>query len=82
LCDVLIVDDQEIVRMVLVGMLEDEGLRVKEAASSNEAFSVAQEPSDCALLLTNMDLGVPESNGFEGHCCVNQAEGARLPFAL
>jgi DNA-binding response OmpR family regulator len=64
LCDVLVVEDQAVVRMVLVDMLEDEGLKVKEAASPDEAYSAAQEPSGGAVLLTAIDLGVPDTDGF------------------
>jgi CheY-like chemotaxis protein len=64
MCDVLVVEDEDTVRMVLVDMLEDVGLQVREAATPVEAMAVAQEAPRCFLLVTDVDLGAPELNGF------------------
>jgi DNA-binding response OmpR family regulator len=62
--DVLVVDDEDTVRMVLVELLEDEGFQVREAATAAEAIIFAQEPPGCSVLLTDIDLGAPDVDGF------------------
>ncbi|WP_159347977.1 response regulator transcription factor [Roseomonas harenae] len=64
MCDVLVVDDEDTVRMVLVDMLEDEGLSVRDATTVDEAIKAAQEPPGCAVLVTDVDLGAPGVDGF------------------
>ena len=64
MCDVLLVEDQEVVRMVLLDMLEDDGFAVREAATPWEALRIAEEPAGCSLLVTDIDLGVSEMDGF------------------
>jgi DNA-binding response OmpR family regulator len=64
MCDVLVVADEDTVRMVLVDMLEDDGLQVREATTPTEAMTVAQEAPGRFLLVTDVDLGAPDLNGF------------------
>jgi YesN/AraC family two-component response regulator len=59
---VLIVDDDELVRDTLVGIVELKGLRVLSASSAIEAMRIiAQEPVD--LLFT--DIVMPHQTGIE-----------------
>ena len=64
MCDVLILDDEEVVRSVLVDLLEDQGLAVRAVGSPTEALDIALMPKGCTLLLTDIDLGVREIDGF------------------
>ena len=64
MCDVLVLEDEDLVRMVVVAMLEDNGLQVREAATPEEAIDVAEQPSGCSVLVTDIDLGVRGVNGF------------------
>ncbi|MBB5696342.1 response regulator [Muricoccus pecuniae] len=64
MCDVLVVEDQAIVRMVLVDMLEDEGLAVREAATPEDALRFMEGPAGCSVLVTDIDLGVAGMDGF------------------
>lgn len=61
---VLVVDDEEQVRLLTQRMLEHLGCRVVLAASGEEALRLAREPSavhDCVLL----DLTMPSKDGIE-----------------
>ena len=64
MCDVLILDDEEVVRSVLVDLLEDQGLHVRAVGSPAEALNIALMPDGCTLLLTDVDLGVRDIDGF------------------
>jgi DNA-binding response OmpR family regulator len=64
MCDVLVVEDEDTVRMVLVDLLEDDGLQVREAATAAEAITFAQKPPGCSVLITDIDLGAPDVDGF------------------
>jgi PAS domain S-box-containing protein len=58
---VLVVEDEEIVRSLIVEVLEDLGYRVLEAADGPAGLSVLQSPEPIALLIT--DVGLPGMNG-------------------
>jgi len=60
---VLIVDDQEIIRMLLQAHLKQTGHRVVAASSAEEALAAVREkgPPDVAVL----DIGLPDMQGFE-----------------
>ena len=62
--DVLILDDEAVVRDVLVELLEDRGLSVKAVATPGEARSIVLGGPGCSLLLTDIDLGQPDEDGF------------------
>ena len=64
MCDVLVVEDWPIVRMVLVEMLEDEGFKVREASNLAQALAIAGGPAGCSVLVTDLDLGLPDLDGF------------------
>jgi CheY-like chemotaxis protein len=60
---VLVVEDEDLVRMMAVDMLEDAGLTVVEAASADEAWAVLESRGDIDVLFT--DIEMPGSmNGF------------------
>ena len=60
---VLVVEDDDLVRMNAVEMLEDAGLRVLEASDADEAWTILQDHDDIGALFTDIDM--PGSmNGF------------------
>jgi CheY-like chemotaxis protein len=65
MCDVLILDDEEVVRTVLVDLLEDQGFAVLAVGCPQKALDIALLPDGCTLLLTDIDLGVRETDGFD-----------------
>ena len=76
---VLVVDDDEILRMLLQAHLKQTGHRVLLAASAQEAISVVEEhgPPDVAVL----DITLPDSDGFELAQKLRAAtDSARLPI--
>jgi CheY-like chemotaxis protein len=61
---VLVVEDEMLLRMRVVGMVEDAGYISVEAVDADEAFAILQSRSDIALLFT--DIQMPGSmNGLE-----------------
>jgi CheY-like chemotaxis protein len=54
---VLIVDDEEIVRMVMVETLADQGFAVLEAKDGESGLSILQSDKPISLLVT--DVGLP-----------------------
>ncbi len=62
--DVLIVDDDDLVRATLASVMEDEGWTVREARSPAEALGACAGPERCRLLLTDINLGMPQ-DGFD-----------------
>jgi two-component system OmpR family response regulator len=63
-CEVLVVDDLECVRTILCEMLEDDGLEVWGAATPEEALALARQHPECSVLVTDIDLGSPDVDGF------------------
>jgi CheY-like chemotaxis protein len=59
---VLIIDDHEDTRNLLVELLELDGFAVVAAASGEEALAVVREQRPCLVLL---DLGLPDIAGLE-----------------
>ncbi len=58
--DVLIVDDEELVRSLLAWLFEDAGFDVRQAADGKEALEeLAVDPPDCMVL----DLMMPQVDG-------------------
>ncbi|HEX4171961.1 MAG TPA: response regulator [Acetobacteraceae bacterium] len=66
MCDVLILEDDLLVRTTFADILADEGFIVREAGSAAEAWAVLHEPAGARVLLADKDLGAPpgESDGF------------------
>src|SRR5437868_15414870 len=62
ICDILIVDDDETIRNVLMSLFRDEGYRVQTADNGRQALEVLNHV-DCAVLLT--DLMMPIMDGRE-----------------
>jgi CheY-like chemotaxis protein len=58
---VLVVEDEEIVRSLIIEVLEDIGYRVLEAADGPAGLAILQSPEPIALLIT--DVGLPGMNG-------------------
>ena len=59
---VLLVDDDEVVRGLLVWLFEDAGYVVRQAADGHEALAALDlQPPDCMVL----DLMMPGIDGFE-----------------
>ena len=54
---ILIVEDEALVRLSAVGMLEDAGFRMIQAANSDDALELLAADSDVQLLFT--DVNVP-----------------------
>ena len=60
---ILIVDDDEDIRLALAEALEDEGYQVRTAANGKEALALLRSsPPPCLILL---DLMMPVMNGWE-----------------
>lgn len=53
---VLVVEDDDLVRMVAVEMLEDAGFAVVAARQADEAWSVLHERSDIGVVFTDVDM--------------------------
>lgn len=65
-CDVLVLEDDLLLRMTFADILSDEGYAVREAANAAEAWAVLREPAGVRVLLADKDLGAPprEPDGF------------------
>jgi len=53
---ILVVEDEALIRMAVVGLLEDAGYHVMEAANSVEALSLLATNSQISILLTDVDM--------------------------
>lgn len=53
---VLIVEDEPLVRMMVIELFEDEGFEVLEAATGDQALRVFGERNDVALLFTDVEM--------------------------
>ena len=53
---VLIVEDEPLVRMMVIELFEDEGFEVLEAANADEALGIFGERDDVALLFTDVEM--------------------------
>lgn len=53
---VLVVEDEALIRMDMVGQLEDEGFRVFEAATADEAIVILQAEPAIRLMFTDIDM--------------------------
>jgi CheY-like chemotaxis protein len=53
---ILIVEDEALVRLSAVGMLEDAGFRIIEAANGDEALELLETDSDIQLLFTDINM--------------------------
>ena len=53
---VLIVEDEPLVRMMVIELFEDEGFEVLEAANADEALAIFGRRQDVALLFTDVEM--------------------------
>ena len=53
---ILIVEDEALVRLSAVGMLEDAGFRMIQAANSDDALELLAADSDVQLLFTDVNM--------------------------
>lgn len=53
---VLIVEDEPLVRMMVIELFEDEGFEVLEASNADQALSVFGQREDVALLFTDVEM--------------------------
>ena len=64
MCDVLVLEDEDVLRMLMVSVLEDHGLTVREAATAIQAVAISRGTPGFSLLVTDIDLGVAGEDGF------------------
>lgn len=77
---VLIVDDDEVSRYLLKGLLAQTGFRIVEATGGNEGLRHARHSKPNAIIL---DLGMPDLSGFEVIMNLKQdPETARIPVII
>ena len=62
-CDVLVLDDDELVLDVTVQALEDAGFAVQMAENADAALQYLEGPGPCQVVVTDINLGEP-LNGF------------------
>ena len=53
---VLIVEDEPLVRMMVIELFEDEGFEVLEAADADQALNIFGQRKDVALLFTDVEM--------------------------
>ena len=53
---VLIVEDEPLVRMMVIELFQDEGFEVLEAANADQALGIFGERDDVALLFTDVEM--------------------------
>lgn len=63
MCDLLLLDDDPLVRTALLEALRDEGLEVIVAADETEALAALRQPVPPKVFVTDLDLGT-RRNGF------------------
>ncbi len=61
MCDLLLLDDDPLVRMTLVDALQDEGIDVVGAGAETEALAVLRAARTPSVLVTDLDLGTRRS---------------------
>ena len=64
MCDVLLLEDDDLVRELLVEVLETEGFEVAAFSTAQEALGRIEGLPPCRVLATDIDLGTPEYDGF------------------
>lgn len=68
----LVVDDEEVNRKVMLALLSKEGMRVTTASSGSEAIAVTKQRKFCSILI---DIDMPEMNGFEAARYIRRTQG-------
>lgn len=78
--NVLVVDDDEISRYLVRGVLAGKGYRIVEARSGKEGLKLAKETRPNLIIL---DLSMPDLNGFEVLAALKQDSGTRkIPVVI
>jgi CheY-like chemotaxis protein len=62
---ILVVEDEALVRMMLVDVLEDAGFKVMEAAHADEALQILAAVPDVQVVVTDVEMPRGSINGFE-----------------
>jgi DNA-binding response OmpR family regulator len=65
MCDVLVLEANDLVREFLVEVLESEGFEVEAVQTPQEALSLMEAVPACRMLVIDIDSGVDGLNGFE-----------------
>lgn len=65
MCDVVVLEDNDLLRELLVEVLEGEGFEVAAFATPHEALGRMEAVPPCRMLATDLDLGVPGLDGFK-----------------
>jgi CheY-like chemotaxis protein len=76
--NVLVVDDQEVIRDTLQTALDDEGFTVETAANGREALEILGRWKPCVVLL---DLMMPVMDGW-AFCAEQRRTGDTTPIVL
>ncbi|HEY8807978.1 MAG TPA: response regulator [Candidatus Limnocylindria bacterium] len=76
--NVLVVDDQEVIRDTLQTALDDEGFTVECASNGQEALDILQHWKPCVILL---DLMMPVMDGW-AFCAEQKRTGDTTPVVL
>jgi two-component system response regulator MprA len=76
--NVLVVDDQEVIRDTLQTALDDEGFTVETAANGQEALEILGRWKPCVVLL---DLMMPVMDGWT-FCAEQRRAGDKTPVVL
>jgi DNA-binding response OmpR family regulator len=76
--NVLVVDDQEVIRDTLQTALDDEGFTVETAANGQEALEILGRWKPCVVLL---DLMMPVMDGW-AFCAEQRRSGDKTPIVL
>jgi CheY-like chemotaxis protein len=62
---ILVVEDEALVRMMLVDVLDDAGFNVIEAAHADEALHILAAVPDVQVVVTDVEMPRGSINGFE-----------------
>jgi CheY-like chemotaxis protein len=62
---ILVVEDEALVRMMLVDVLDDAGFKVIEAAHADEALRILAAVPDVQVVVTDVEMPRGSINGFE-----------------
>ncbi|MBL0406703.1 response regulator [Microvirga aerilata] len=62
---ILVVEDEALVRMMLVDVLDDAGFKVMEAAHADEALNILAAAPDVQVVVTDVEMPRGSINGFE-----------------
>lgn len=64
---ILVVEDEVLIRMIIVETLEEDGFETLEAATGNEALRLIDDPDDVGLLVTDLHLPGPSGVAVAQH---------------